>query len=1151
MTRISGQQNIFRMAPKTDNVGAYNLIDPPDIKGLSEDQAKYAQEQYEKAMQKLLDRYDEKLLKQALQIKANIKEYVKSENEKIKQYNKENPKAKKALKHFDENNTLDAEYYIKLAQQMNLQGLTEASLAVNKNKLSGYPDIDSKWAGFSYEEIIEMENNGCEIPQEVLLWAHAQQQSDVTSYIIVSDSSSVDDELSKQDNSVNNLEKRVKQYAIKAETTKEESEKAFEEYKKDAEKANQIKKEKESTFENEMKEISDLTKEWKALKEKSKSNSLTESEQKRFTELGKQINGADGKKMKEVQNTHSDLDNFLASINTLNDKIEENTQLSQDTTDAALELSKLTMNFVSFMLPHESKERFINNSLTNSFQNMHGYEVAETAIDMVRELDQTTETIDSTINNGETAEIVEFSNGYVNLADKTENETKETMGDDFEKEQNPENSQDAEQKVINKDKYSIAKIFSFANSIAATAITIKSLTELKTEKDKTEDNEKKLKTAMKNSEKEIKTLNKETTTLEQKQEQKAQEEEAFLEKLDSINEKQAEPVQKPEEAEEQNEEKANTLTELETLNNSKENLNKGVKKAVTKTLQSDKKNSKLAKLLRANSKDLVKINNNTKEVAEDTQFVGNGTVMKSHITKSIGTMLCDMGAPMILSPFPPTVATGMNLIAAGTALINLSIVEMVTGIAAETTGAIAREVSRDGDETESDAKQTEKGAQALVKEHKSDIKEATELTNEQKESNVTAENAQASGETTSAEGSNETESAEGTETTQSTDETSKPEEEQNNEQIEDTNNQEDDSQTGDQTAQSSKSEGYSVTMGFGFTPAIAAAATTIAATVDVSGNQSDIKDEENVYKANLAKIKNLEKQNEKAQKVAQNAQKRIIQETTQAALQIEEASITLNQASKEGNEEQVVASQMEIQNLSATIDNSTAEGTKASAALDKALQTTTTNISQNENNAKNLKNEVNKFDQKLDSQLDVSQKTLTIGIGTTAIGGVEMAVGFQNIAEGTALLMAPWTTAAGEALIVKGNIELAKGIQDISGGSTATAAATAGLVIHEQAKTSQAETTETVNDGSSQLKNSKQSIQRSQKDNRAGENETQNATQEINSISASVSTNADISDYTSDSDKEDRRLSRFNEESIIESKKKRKKVLAVSASSKG
>ena len=67
------------------------------------------------------------------------------------------------------------------------------------------------------------------------------------------------------------------------------------------------------------------------------------------------------------------------------------------------------------------------------------------------------------------------------------------------------------------------------------------------------------------------------------------------------------------------------------------------------------------------------------------------------------------------------------------------------------------------------------------------------------------------------------------------------------------------------------------------------------------------------------------------------------------------------------------------------------------------------------------------------------------------------------------------------------------------------------------------------------------------------ENNTQSGefTNDPTLLGASATTNADVKSNTQTDDKADRKLSRFNMDSIIESKKKRKKVQGVSASSKG
>ena len=63
--------------------------------------------------------------------------------------------------------------------------------------------------------------------------------------------------------------------------------------------------------------------------------------------------------------------------------------------------------------------------------------------------------------------------------------------------------------------------------------------------------------------------------------------------------------------------------------------------------------------------------------------------------------------------------------------------------------------------------------------------------------------------------------------------------------------------------------------------------------------------------------------------------------------------------------------------------------------------------------------------------------------------------------------------------------------------------------------------------------------------------EDDETSEDTNILAASASTNANVNATTITDDKADRKLSRFNMDSIIESKKKKKKVLAVSAAKGG
>ncbi len=1042
----------------------------------------------------------------------------------------------------DKYSNLSDEYYLQYAQKLILTQYIKERTHFNNIQNIDYQITDPKWAGFSYEEIIEMENNGCVIPQEVLQWAHAQQEADVTNYIIISDNTASDDETSKEDNDINSLKKKVQQYVTQSENAIETSEKLFEEFNLKTEKANQIKKEKEDTYKDQMSEISKLTKEWKELDEKNKSDSLNESEKKRYTELGKQLNGSNGTKMKEVKNTQTELDDFLDSIDGINNQVIQNTQISNDTTNAAKELSKLTRHFANFIMPHDKKESVVDNGLlSNSLQNVKGDEIAITALKTVENLDETTNTINDTISDGANVELAEFSNNYSDLASKTEENTKNTMGDDYDKasedDDKDQKENNAKEQMKTKDKYHVAKVFSFANSIVATETTNKSAAELRAEKRKAQTDEKELKKAVKESEKDINELNKEASKIEKRKEEKVQEEEQFLAQLDALNnnKKEIKPTEQQQVQEEkQTTEKDSIVSEMEEIDSGDNELTKGLEKTLAKSTTSSQKTSKLAKLLRGETQEVVKLNNNTQKVANDTIFVGAGTTAQSIITGTIGYGLVEVGSFLMGSIFPPTVAAGTKMVIAGVIFLNIAQLELATGTTAIATGADALDLSKEAKDTTNDTKASEKDANQTVKENNAQMKESTQ--------NPESEDSQAPEDSTPATTENNTEE---TQTSQNTEENTEKKTEEKAEQETNTENPE------NTQPQKEKDAGYSVDTGYDFAHAFAAAATTTKASIEVNTSKETALNKQNQFKTHLKAIKQIEKQNEKTQKLLELMHTKTAQKATQTIQKIELANMEIEQASKDGNAEQAFAAQIESENLSAEMNNSLTQESSASTSLTKNINKTTNSLKTLDNSSQDLKKELQDFNKKIDTQLDVSQKTLVIGAGTYGVGVATRAVGLATYIAGMNLLSNPLTSAIGIAMMVTGELEWQVGALDIVAAGTALVTGAGGLVAHATAKDSKTDASETLTTGNSQIKSSRQKVKESQQQNIVQEKEAQTLTNEVTSISASASSNMNTNDNTKTDDKEDRKLTRFNEDSMIESKKKKKKVMAVSASSKG
>lgn len=1084
--------SIVYLAPYTENIGAYSL------------QGNMKEEEYEK----LKEKYSEKLLAQALQIKANIKEYAKN---------------------FDKNDSLGPEFYIKLAQNLNIESMLKASLALSKSKTNGCPIKDSKWAGYSYEEIIQMEDNGCVIPKEVLQWAHAQQEADVTNYIIVSDNTASEDETSKEDNDINSIQKKVKQYVTQSENAIETSEKLFEEYTIKSEKANKIKKEKENTYKDQMSELTNLSKEWKALDDKKKAGKLNHSEKKRYSELSKQLNGTDGSKMKEVKNTQAELDDFLNSLEGVNNKITENTQLSNDTTNAAKELSKLTRNFTQLNMPHDKKESVVDNGLlSNTLQNVKGDEIVITALKTVEDLDESTNNINKTINNHENTEITKFSLEYSKLATKTEENTKDTMGDEFDK-----SSEENKEKDKAKDKYHVSKEFSFVNAIKATETTNKSVAELLAQKQTTETNEKNLKKALKQSEKDIKDINKEAISINEKSAQKAQEEEIFTQELESMNKPTTEKAEDSNKNENNETEKEAVVAKLEDLDSDDNNLNSKLKATLTKGTLSTQKGQKLSKLLRSETTGLGKLNNNTKKVAQDTQFVGIGTSAKSILTGIIGYDLVSVGTILMSNPF--TVMEGIITVANGMLELYKAGLEFATGTNAIITSTKALDIVATTKDTESDSKALEKDANQTIKENNAEIKEATNAT--ATEENDETQTAQTNSATTD---SNSTDSST-TDPAQADSTQIQNEEENTTTDIENKEQQKDKKQ---------KSSSYNVNIIFGSINALQATGTTQQATSEMLQYKANTTSADNNLTTKIKNIEKLTKQNEQNEKQAESVHQKFARKAEQTILKIESSNSDIQNGLQEGNQEKVIASQIDVENNTAELNSLEQKNAKSTNTLSKNITTITSNLKTSQKDASNLKSDSQDYNKLLKNQLNVSEKTTVVGAGTISKGVIEEVIGSQLIAEGTALLATPFG-AQGAMMIAQGILEMLEGGTDITTGTGAAVTGAVGIAENVIATSHKASIDKNTQQNITDINTTNKNIQEVNKKNQEKENESKTYSDEINSISASASANANTKDNTSTDDKEDRKLTRFNEDSMIESKKKKKKVMAVSASSRG
>ncbi|MBO5386135.1 hypothetical protein J6A64_07455, partial [bacterium] len=431
------------------------------------------------------------------------------------------------------------EYYLNMGKSLVLQELIGANREIHNNRLAGCPIKDMEWAAYSYEEILAMETEGYKIPEDVLQWAHAQQEADVTDYVMVSDATAVEDNTTSStgttNNELDNLKKKAQQNITKSDKALEEAAKDIEKYNEIADKAKKIKEKKEDTYKDTMNEISSKTEEWKQLDEKKKSGKLTRTEERQYKNLSKQLNGSDGSLMKEIQIDHTDLDSFLETLDDLNVDIADNLTLAQDTIKAGKELGEYEKNYYSAQLPQATTGIVIDGNGKSS-DPLYGVksseDISELAIEKGTELDVTSNDTLSEIKNSENTELAKFANEYTELATKTENETENAMGDQFNSKENA--AEDKENKQNKPLDYKVSTNISYQNSILATATTLVSTTDLLARDKSVERNDKRLQQELKRAQKDATNLSKDAATSQTKLEKTQTQEDEFLSELETI-----------------------------------------------------------------------------------------------------------------------------------------------------------------------------------------------------------------------------------------------------------------------------------------------------------------------------------------------------------------------------------------------------------------------------------------------------------------------------------------------------------------------------------------------------------------------------------------------------------------------------------------
>lgn len=637
-------------------------------------------------------------------------------------------------------NKYSDEYYLDYSSRNSYIRMVEHFSESKRTNAAMCAIQDPNWQGYSYEEIIQMENNGVKIPQEVLLWAHAQQESDIVSYEVIESEALNDDNTStgeiSNSSDINALLKNAQIYTVKSTSAQKTAEEDAERYSELSTQAKKIQSENKNTYKDELDKIAKLTKEWKQLDTKNKNGTLNSSEKNRYNELSKTINSeSNNNNKKEIAFNEKELDELLLSMSGLTKKTTENTKIADETIQASEALSNKIKTYNSQQQKYTVQGVISSGPLDSPISETNSFSIESVSMEAGKNLENQSNETDAILTEDSNLEVKEFAKEYSrkakeavkssnNSTSKSNNETDTTTSETETKTEEPEQEKTKT--------FTVNPAVGVTPSITATATTIRSMNDLSTNKNNVEEihnslvqsQEKATKNA-KNVKKEEKKAEKEHNYNEKKIEAKENELEAIKQQADNVKSTSEQVVEEPKADTPDTEknppqtpvvdnkegEQEAIVNEIVTVLNADEKLKGTANSQNMKFKQSVSSNDKTTETLEKQNKALDKRNSNAKTVATNTTLTGT-------MTATAGALSIGVGTPMMASLNPVTAAWGAKLVQEG-------IKETVAGTGAIVTGEISLGVSGDVDENIKDFNSMVKSAKLTNKTQSKQVKETT------------------------------------------------------------------------------------------------------------------------------------------------------------------------------------------------------------------------------------------------------------------------------------------------------------------------------------------------------------------------------------------------------------------------------------------
>ena len=611
-----------------------------------------------------------------------------------------------------------------------------------------------------------------------------------------------------------------------------------------------------------------------------------------------------------------------------------------------------------------------------------------------------------------------------------------------------------------------------------------------------------------------------------------------------------------------------------------------VAEASEKSKASTLKSRLFANVLRGETTTFEQARKTAQKVSARTLQVGVGTVARGYVNSAVGADMMYVGLVLSNSLYPPTVLMGLGLLSAGSMLYSEGVLELTTGTIAtgvgftslETsvaagliTGAITGSSKSSENEIASSeasitASENSVGVETNADINTVDSTEANTIVPASEEAEVlpdiTATSASAEetvqespntavvnaapNETEAPNNNNQVDELPESENKANTQETTSKE----NEEMIETQNPESDENVASEDPNARKA--YDVKQDYSITGAVNATKTTIIATQDVLNSRSDARNNEIAFNQKISAIRKSDETAETNKNLAEAIVRQQQQRAAQITSQIENENVNIQKAAEEGNVAGFEQGQINVQNLAGSMEDMAA---KESENFASSIDEVNDSISAIQADATNLRSELVDFNNKIDEQLDVSQKTIGVGAGTFGVGMAHGVAGSLMMQIGMQLELTAGVNVAqhifAAMMMHRGTTMMLQGALEQESGLVASAAGTAGVAVHTQVNGDKVEIDSSESSGNSFLSITRSAMKLNDTTAQEVEESRQTTIDEVNLIAASATANANSVDKAETDDKAEKKLARFNKETEIESRKKRKKVIAVSASTRG